>query len=484
MSVSGLLTDFYELTMMQGYFTTGNDPVVSFDMFYRTQPFTNGYAIFAGLEDALEGILSMSFSADDLAFLRSTGRFTEGFLSYLQDYSFSGSVYAMDEGTIVFPGEPLIRIEAPLIEAQLIESFLLNTINFQSLIATKTSRVYHASGEGNILEFGLRRAQGRDGAHSASRAAFIGGASSTSNTLAAKELSIPVSGTMAHSWVMAFPSELESFRKFAEIYPDHCILLIDTYNTLGSGISNAITVGLELKESGRSIGVRIDSGDLSYLSREVRQRLDAAGLEDAIIAVSNDLNEEIIMALVADGVPIDSWGVGTHLVTGGAQSSMNGVYKLAAAMGSTGVMEPTMKVSNNYEKTTNPGVKQVYRFFDKDHNALGDLIALSDEQIITGRDYTLYHPMIDNDFYSIRGSSYQEIRPLLSCKLFNGRRTEVRQPLVAIQARVKDQLQYFHRSYKRLVNPHIYKVSLSRDLKDLKQALLTAYREQQESLLP
>lgn len=477
--ISGLLTDFYELTMMQGYFLTGNNPPVVFDMFYRTQPFNNGYTVFAGLEEALSGIASMRFSEDDISFLRETGKFQESFLAYLTGFSFSGDIYAMDEGTTVFPGEPLIRVEASLIEAQLIESFLLNIVNFQSLIATKTSRVYMASDRGMIMEFGLRRAQGINGAHAATRAAYIGGASVTSNTLSGKDLGIPVSGTMAHSWVMAFSSELEAFRKYAEIYPAGCVFLIDTYDTLGSGIDNAITVGCELKEKGYRIGVRIDSGDLSYLSRRVRSRLDAAGLEDAFIAVSNDLTEEIISMLVADDVPIDSWGVGTHLVTGGVQSSLNGVYKLAAKMDDDGQMQPTMKVSNNYEKTTNPGIKQVYRFYDDEQNAIADLITLDDEKLEVDRKYTFFHPMIDKDLFFLKEDQYKTIVPLLSCKMRKGIRVGDPAELSDIKEKVAHHLGTLHKSYKRLMNPHIYKVSLSKELKDLKQELLSIYRSEQ-----
>ena len=478
MGISGLLTDFYELTMSQGYFLTGNDPRVVFDMFYRSQPFGSGYTLFAGLETALRGILSMRFSSDDIAYLRSTGLFREEFLTYLSTFSFSGTIHAMDEGTVVFPGEPLIRVEASLIEAQLIESFLLNTINFQSLIATKTSRVYQSSRCGKVLEFGLRRAQGPDGALSAARAAFIGGACATSNTEAGRRLGIPVSGTMAHSWVMSFASELESFRAYAELYPDNCILLIDTYDTLGSGVEHAVTVGLELKAKGKRLGVRIDSGDLSYLSREVRTRLDEAGLEDAFIAVSNDLTEEVIATLIAEESPIDSWGVGTHLVTGGIQSSMNGVYKLSAKAGADGSLIPTMKVSNNYEKTTNPGQKQVYRFFStKNGLARADYIALTEEQVTPDRDYRFFHPMIDKDYFDMRSSEILSIKPMLTCKVSDGKLTEELPSLSEIQGRVQEGLGTFHKSYKRLVNPHIYKVSLSRDLMGLKQSLLRQYRD-------
>ncbi|MDD3366366.1 MAG: nicotinate phosphoribosyltransferase, partial [Sphaerochaetaceae bacterium] len=364
MTISALSTDFYELTMMQGYFLTKNNPHVIFDMFYRSNPFNGSYVVFAGLQELLRRIELFAFSKGDIDFLRSLHKFDERFLTYLSEFRFEGTILAVEEGTVVFPGEPLIRVEATMMEAQLIEGMLLNTINFQSLIATKASRMYNASADGEIMEFGLRRAQGPDGALSASRAAFIGGCSATSNTLAGKIYKIPVAGTMAHSWVMSFESEIDSFRAFADIYPDTTILLIDTYDTLGSGIDNAITVGLELKAKGKKMGVRLDSGDLSYLSREIRKKLDAAGLTDTRIYASNDLNEEIIETLVRDKVPIDSWGIGTHLVTGGSQSSLNGVYKLSSRQLPDGSWLPTMKVTNTFEKATNPGRKQVWRFAD------------------------------------------------------------------------------------------------------------------------
>ena len=312
---SALFTDFYELTMTQGYFLKNHNPRVVFDMFYRSQPYGGGYAVFAGLESFLESLKGFRFSAEDISYLASLNTFQDEFLDYLKEFTFKGDVYSMKEGTLVFPGEPLLRIEANLIEAQLIEGMLLNHINFQTLIATKTSRIYQASREGKIMEFGLRRAQGADGAMSASRASFIGGAGATSNTLAGAQYGIPVLGTMAHSWVMSFDSELESFRAFADLYPENAIFLIDTYDTLGSGIENTLIVGEELKNKGHNFGIRLDSGDLCYLSKQVRKRLDEAGFPDAFIVVSNDLDEYIITQLIAEGAPIDSWGVGTRMVT-------------------------------------------------------------------------------------------------------------------------------------------------------------------------
>lgn len=476
MTLSALSTDFYELTMMQGYLYTKNNSRVVFDMFYRTNPFNGGYVVFAGLSDLLKRIETFTFSKSDIDYLRSLGKFSDSFLEYLKSFRFSGTILAMEEGSVVFPGEPLIRVEAPIMEAQIIEGMLLNTINFQSLIATKASRVYQASEGGEIMEFGLRRAQGPDGAISASRAAFIGGCSATSNTLAGKIFGIPVAGTMAHSWVMSFENELDSFRAFAEIYPDNTILLIDTYDTLGSGIRNAIIVGKELKEKGHSIGVRIDSGDLSYLSREIRRKLDHAGLNDARIYVSNDLTEEIIETLIHDRVPIDSWGIGTHLVTGGFQSSLNGVYKLAARQLSDGTWQPTMKISNSFEKATNPGCKQVWRFFDSEGSALGDLITLEHEKLNGDRDYVFHHPFNQADFFTMKQGRFAKVVPLLKACMIDGVRTANAPRLTSIQKQVKRNLASLHKTYKRMINPHIYKVSLSKELKSLKTDLVVEGR--------
>lgn len=476
MTVSALTTDFYELSMMQGYFLSGHNPQVVFDMFYRNNPFNGGYAIFAGLNDLIDKLEGLSFSAEDIAYLDSLGQFDPAFLEFLRGYRFSGAIYAMDEGTVVFPGEPLVRVHTSLIDAQLIEGLLLNTVNFQTLIATKASRMVLASNGGKIMEFGLRRAQGENGALSASRASFIGGTVSTSNTLAGKRFGIPVAGTMAHSWIMSFDSELESFREFARLYPDNAVLLIDTYDTLGSGIENAIVVGLEMKKEGKSIGVRIDSGDLSYLPRVIRKKLDDAGLTDATICVSNDLTEEIIQTLVHDQVPIDSWGIGTHLVTGGTQSSLNGVYKLCAKCNANGIFIPTMKISNSFEKTTNPDVKQVWRFFDNENGALADLITLDNERLSNDQDYTFYHPFAEADFFVMHAGEYSSCVPLLSCKMMNGKRVGDSPSLKDVQSYAADSLKGFHKSYKRQINPHIYKVSLSHDLKKLKMSLLIATR--------
>lgn len=469
---SALVTDFYELTMMQGYFLQNHNPRVVFDMFYRTNPFSGGYTIFTGLEELINKLEEFRFSEEDIAYLRSLGTFQEPFLEYLSTYRFTGDLYAFDEGTPAFPQEPLIRIETNMLDAQLIESLLLNTINFQTLIATKASRMSIATnGKGAIMEFGLRRAQGIDGALSASRACFVGGCDVTSNTIAGKEYGIPVAGTMAHSWIMLFGDEYQAFRAFADIYPDNCILLIDTYDTLGSGIEAAIKVGLEQKEKGKKIGIRIDSGDLSYLTKEARGRLDEAGLEDATICVSNDLNEQIILTLINDGAPIDNWGIGTHLVTGGSQAALGGVYKLSAKE-ENGIFIPTLKISSSYSKTTNPGIKQVYRFFDKNGQALADLIALSDEKINAGENHVFYHPFSTQDMFVMRRNNYASVVPLLKKQMENGRRVNPAPTLPEIQKRSKELLSHFDKSYKRQVNPHIYKVSLSTKLKNLKGELI------------
>ena len=479
---SALITDFYELTMMQGYFLQHHNPRVVFDMFYRNNPFQGGYTIFTGIEEVLDKLENLRFSSSDIEYLRDLNLFDPSFIDYLSNYRFSGDVYAFDEGTPAFPGEPLIRVETTLLDAQLIESLLLNTINFQTLIATKANRMVLATkGHGAIMEFGLRRAQGENGAHAASRASFIGGTKSTSNTYAGKEYNIPVAGTMAHSWIMSFDSEIEAFRNFATLYPDNCIFLIDTYDTLGSGIDAAIEVGLEMKKKGKRIGVRIDSGDLNYLTKAIRERLDSSGLEDATICVSNDLTEEIILNLVNDGAPIDSWGIGTHLVTGGTQSSLNGVYKLAAKE-HEGSFIPTLKVSNSYEKTTNPGIKQVYRFFDRSSSALADLIVLDEEELECGNDYTFYHPFSTQDFFVMKKSSYCSIKPLLTKKLENGKRLYEKPSLKEIQSRSAELLSHFDKSYKRQINPHIYKVSLSEKLRNLKTKLIVETKKKENQI--
>lgn len=467
---SALFTDFYELTMAQGYWKNDMNQDVVFDMFFRRQPFNGGFSVFAGLDTLLDAITDFAFSQSDIEFLKAQGIFEQGFLDFLKDFRFSGDVWAFEEGSVIFPQEPVIRIHANLIEAQIVEGLILNHINFQSLIATKTARVFLASKKGSVMEFGLRRAQGNDGAMSATRASYIGGAAGTSNSLAGKLYDIPVMGTMAHSWIMAFPSELEAFEAYAKLYPSKAIFLIDTYDTLRSGIKNAIKVGAKLVEQGYNFGVRLDSGDISYLTKEVRKELDKAGFPQATITVSNELTEEIIETLVQQNTPINSWGVGTHMVTGGNEASFTGVYKLAARFDKeSGTNIPAMKFSDNPEKNTNPGIKNVYRLYDEEGNAKADIIALDGEEIRENTEYRYYHPMVD---YRQFAFSAAKIEPMLKKVVENGKRTSAKQnPGKVLRDAHKTmirQLESLDSSYKRILNPHIYKVSLSEQLKNLK----------------
>ncbi len=467
---SALFTDFYELTMAQGYWKQNMNQEVVFDMFFRRQPFNGGFSVFAGIETLLDVLTEFSFSSDDIAYLKEQGIFEQGFLDYLKDFRFTGDLYSFEEGSLIFPQEPLIRIHANLIEAQILEGLVLNHCNFQSLIATKTARVWLASKKGSLMEFGLRRAQGPDGAMSATRAAFIGGAAGTSNTLAGKRFGIPVMGTMAHSWIMSFPSELEAFEAYAKIYPEKTIFLIDTYDTLGSGIKNAIKAGAKLVEQGYNFGVRLDSGDISYLSAQVRKELDAAGFPQAFISVSNELTEEIIETLVQQNAPIASWGVGTHMVTGGTESSFTGVYKLAARHDAkTDKMIPAMKFSDNPAKNTNPGIKNVYRLYDENGMAKADILALEGETVEEGKEYRYFHPMVDYRQFTF---SAAKVKPMLTKRLEKGKRVSPRlddkEQLAKSRETMISQLETFDGSYKRILNPHIYKVSLSEELKNLK----------------
>lgn len=471
---SALFTDFYELTMAQGYWKDNMNQKVVFDMFFRKNPFNGGFSILAGNETLMDHIMNFRFSKEDIEYLSEQKIFEKGFLDYLRTFKFSGDLYTMDEGTVIFPQEPIVRIHANLIEAQILEGLILNQINFQSLIATKTARIWLASKKAPIMEFGLRRAQGYDGAMSATRAAYIGGAAGTSNTLAGKVFGIPVMGTMAHSWIMSHSSELEAFREYAKIYPENSVFLIDTYDTLKSGIKNAIIAGGELVEKGYNFGVRLDSGDISYLTREVRKELDRAGYPQAKISVSNELTEEIITTLVAGGAPINSWGVGTHMVTGGNESSFTGVYKLAARHDKeSDTMVAAMKFSDNPAKTTNPGIKNVFRLYDSNGMACADILALEDEVLEIDKEYRFYHPMVDYRQFSC---SAKTIEPLLKKRIENGKRLQERlsdsEQLKISRNNMQTQLETFDESYKRILNPHIYKVSLTEKLKDLKREFI------------
>jgi nicotinate phosphoribosyltransferase len=470
-----LLTDFYELTMMQGYFFKFPDEEGVFEMFYRYQPFNGGYSIFAGLDPLLDAIEKIKFSDDDLRYLESQTLFKKEFIDYLSGFSFKGDIYSMREGTVVFPNEPLMRVSGNLMETQLVESIILNFVNFQTLIATKTARMADTAGDKAILEFGLRRAQGIDGALSGTRASYIGGASATSNTLAGKIYGIPVNGTMAHSWVMAAGSELESFRKYAELYPDKCVLLVDTFDTLKSGIPNAITVFKELRAKNPSLmAVRIDSGDLEYLSIEARKMFDDAGFSEVKIFVSSDIDEWIIRQIKSNGAPIDAWGVGTRLITGGNDPALSGVYKIVAQKKGV-VMRPCIKISNQSEKITNPGVKNVMRFY-RGNNMLCDLLFLEEEEealknkIVQKEPVRFNHPATDYAGFVLK--TYDHAEPLLAKVMENGKRIEAPKSLSYIKEYKQNQINSLDKTFRRLLNPHTYKVSLSDNLKKLKTNLI------------
>ena len=395
-----LLTDLYELTMMQGYFKEkdANETVI-FDAFYRTNPGGNGYAICAGLEQVIEYIKDLHFEEDDVDYLRSTGLFGEDFLEYLRHFKFSGDIYAIPEGTVVFPREPLVKVIAPIMEAQLVETALLNIINHQSLIATKAARVVYAAGGDGVMEFGLRRAQGPDAGIYGARAAMIAGCIGTSNVLCGKMFNVPVKGTHAHSWIMSFPDELTAFRTYARLYPSACILLVDTYDTLKSGVPNAIKVFQEMKEAGIPLtfyGIRLDSGDLAYLSKKAKKMLDDAGFPDAVISASNDLDESLINSLKIQGAAINSWGVGTNLITSKDCPSFGGVYKLAAILDKkSGKFVPKIKLSENAEKITNPGNKCIKRIYSRETGKIiADLICLEGEKYDENNSLLLFDPIV------------------------------------------------------------------------------------------
>jgi nicotinate phosphoribosyltransferase len=476
---SALLTDFYELTMAQGYWrrkASGacRDGDAVFDFLFRRNPFGGGYSVFAGLEPLLGDLESLRFLPEDLEWLAGLRIFDAGFLDYLAGFRFRGEVWAAAEGEVVFPKEPVARVRADLVEAQLVEGLVLNRLNFQSLVSTKSARVWRASGCRRIMEFGLRRAQGPDGALSASRAAYIGGAEATSNSLAGRVFGIPVMGTMAHSWVMSFGSELEAFEAYAENYPERTVFLIDTYDTLASGIKNAIAAGRPLAERGLKFGVRLDSGDIDYLSREVRRELDAAGMRDAYIVVSNELDEHIIAHLTQAGVPVDLWGVGTNLVTGGSESSFTGVYKLAAVERGGG-LAPTMKFSDNPEKSTDPGIKQTWRLYGEDGLAFADLVTVEGEAPAAGEEVLLHHPSTDWRHFKARPA---RARPLLSKVMEGGRPIAPPPALSAVREGLRAELGRMDGTYLRLLNPHGYKVSISTSLRELKLGFIERYMKE------
>ena len=474
-----LLTDFYELTMMQGYLKSGkHQERVIFDMFYRKNPCGNGFAICCGLEQVVEYIRNLNFSEEDIDYLRSLGTFDEDFIEYLRGFHFTGDIYAIPEGTVVFPKEPLIKVIAPVIEAQLVETAILNLVNHQSLIATKAYRVVHAAQGDGVMEFGLRRAQGPDAGIYGARAAVIAGCIGTSNVYAGQKFHMPVLGTHAHSWIMSFPTELEAFKAYARLYPNNCILLVDTYDTLKSGVKNAILCYDAMKEEGiplKRFGIRLDSGDLAYLSKKARKMLDEAGYPDAIISASNDLDENLIASLKAQGACITSWGVGTNLITSESQPSFGGVYKLAATYSDDGKWVPKIKLSENSEKITNPGNKQIYRIIEKDSGKVfADYIALEDETFSEKEDLVLFDPIDTWKKSTLKGGSY-EMRPLL-VPIFLGGKLVYNCPSVEeIKAHCKKEQESLWEECRRLTNPHAVHVDLSDKLYEMKKGLLAQY---------
>lgn len=469
-----LLTDFYEITMMQGYFKNEATERVVFDLFYRRNPDDGAYAVCAGLAQVIDYIKSLHFDYDDIDYLRGLGVFEEDFLDYLASFHFTGDIYAIPEGTVIFPREPLIKVVAPILEAQLVETALLNLINHQSLIATKAARVCYAARGGGVMEFGLRRAQGPDAGTFGARAAVIGGCIGTSNVICAKEYGIPALGTHAHSWIMSFGDELTAFRKYAELYPHNTTLLVDTYDTLRSGVPHAIQVFHELREKNQmpeKYGIRLDSGDLAYLSKKARRMLDEAGLPDAEICASSDLDEYLIDSLLSQGACIDSWGVGTNLITSKNTPAFGGVYKLAAVE-ENGELLPKIKLSENPAKITNPGDKTVYRIYDRESGKIrADYITLTDETFDEKEDLLLFDPNATWKKTLLKGGTYV-MKELLIPIFKNGQCVYESPSVMEIQSYCKEQLNTMWEESRRLVNPQEVYVDLSDRLYEMKRELL------------
>jgi nicotinate phosphoribosyltransferase len=468
----GTLTDLYQLTMVGGYVLEGKgNQWANFDFFFRKIPDEGGYCVFAGLEDLIHYLQKVRFSAEDLSFLEGLGVFRREVIEYLENFRFTGDVWAVPEGTVVFPHEPLIRVTAPLPEAQLIESTLLNVINFQTLIATKAARVCFAANGAPVIDFGLRRAHGPNGGLMASRAAYIGGVDATSNVLPGRLYGIPVRGTHAHSWVESFPSELESFRAYARIYPDACLLLVDTYDTLRSGIPHAIQVGQELRDRGYELkGIRLDSGDLAYLSREARRMLDEGGFPEAVIAASSDLDEWIIESLRRQGARIDIWGVGTRLVTSFSCPALGGVYKLTALNEDGERMLPKIKRSDNPEKVTNPGLKKLVRMYGPGGQMRGDVLFLEEERLPSEKAFRAHHPVFPHVFKTY--PEFFSMQELMVPIFQKGKLIYEGPSLPEIRQNALRGLDQLDPAYKRFRYPHGYHVSLSPKLFRVKQRLL------------
>lgn len=476
---TGLLTDFYQLTMMYGYFKTGQmDKRVVFDLFHRANPGGSGYVICAGLEQAVMYLRQLRFSDEELAYLNGIPLFDAAFIEELRRFRFTGTVYAIPEGTVVFPQEPLLRIEGRIFELQLVESALLCFLNHQSLIATKAARLAEATRNAlggdvqPISEFGLRRAQNADAALFGARAAYIGGCSSTSNVAASQYFGIPVSGTQSHSWVQSFDDELEAFRAYARTFPDQATLLVDTYSVLRSGVPNAIAVGRELRQEGHELAaIRIDSGDLAYLSKAARRQLDEAGFADTRIVASDDLDEDVIRDLILQGAPIDAWGVGTALITAKDAPALGGVYKLAAEWRGDRWI-PRIKVSENPAKVTNPGKKKIVRFY-VDGLANADLIMLDEEPVPAGEPVSLFDPV---HTYKQKTVTKYRVRELLVPVIVDGELVYRLPDLADIRLAARRELDTISEETRRPKNPHVYHVDLSQALWDLKRDLMQALR--------
>lgn len=466
-----LLSDFYEFTMANGYFNNGmKDTVAIFDAFYRNNPDGGGYSIFAGLNDIIDYVKNLSFSASDIEYLRKEGNFSEDFLDYLKDFKFTGDIWAYPEGSVMFPNEPIVTVKAPIIECSILETYLLLSMNFNSLIATKTSRIVKAAGNRLVMEFGARRAQGADASLTGARAAYIAGAPVTSNTLSAKTYGFKPAGTMAHSWIQAFDSEYEAFKTYALSYPENCILLIDTYDTINSGLPNAMRIFKEILEPrGLSGGVRIDSGDLAYLSKEIRKILDENGFKDAKIVASNSLDEFKIISLLNQGAEIDSFGIGERLITSKSDPVFGGVYKLVGIYDDDKLISK-IKVSENVEKITTPGFKNVYRLYDKKTGkAEADYITLRDEEMDDSKPLVIFDPLFT---WKMKKMDNYKAR-LMQEKIFeNGKLIYEEPSLDEIAKYCKSELDSMWEEVKRFDTPHNYYVDLSQDLWNLKQNLI------------
>lgn len=476
-----LLTDFYQLTMAYAYWKSNKgEQEAVFNLFFRKNPFQGGFTIAAGLDYVIDYCRNFKYDSKDLDYLREMKNKTGGvmfepaFVDYLGAMEFSCDIEAVEEGTVVFPNTPLIRVKGPLIQCQLLETPLLNIINFQTLIATKAARISLAAQGQDVLEFGLRRAQGIDGALAASRAAYIGGCSSTSNVMAGKLFGIPVSGTHAHSWIMSFDTELEAFEAYAAAMPDNCVFLVDTYDTV-KGIKNAITIGKKMLERGKHmVGVRIDSGDLAYYSNVAREMLDHAGFPDAKIVASNDLDEHLVFSLKVQEASIDVWGIGTKLVTAYDQPALGAVYKLAAILNTKGEWEPKLKVSQQTIKINVPGIQNVRRFY-KDGVANADMIFLED-QGASKSTYLIIDPIDPTKRKKVDGNLESEL--LLKTIFKKGKKVYQRPELIAIKEKTKANLDMFDKAHKRMVNPHIYPVGLEESLYNLKTDLVLKSKNQ------